>query len=88
MITEDLELDEIRFLKDQIMYNIYQKILNSPKSASQISFECNIPRSTVYRKLKYLYEKKLVDVSGAMIDDKHRTKLFKKKSKKLTFKNY
>jgi len=83
MTTSDLEAWKIRFFKDEIMMNIFQKIMKSPKSASQISFECDIPLPTVYRKLKNLYEKNLVDISGTMVNDKHRTKLYKKSKKKI-----
>lgn len=82
-MIRDLESWKINFFKDEMMTNIFQKIKNSPKSANQISFECDIPLPTVYRKLKKLNEKDLIDISGAMINDKHRTKLYKIKPKKL-----
>ena len=81
-MISDLESWKINFFNDEILMNIFQKIKDSPKSASQISFECDIPLPTVYRKLKKLYDKNLVDLSGTMINDKHRTKLYKIKSKK------
>lgn len=87
MTSNDLEAWKTKLFKDEITMNIFQKISHSPKSANQISYECDIPLATVYRKLKNLDEKKLVDISGTMVNDKHRTKLYKKKSLKLDWEN-
>jgi predicted transcriptional regulator len=45
---------------------IIGSVQNSPKSAKQISEECNIPRSTVYKKLKILQDKNLIQTKGIL----------------------
>ncbi len=79
MTTRDLDSWKIKYFKDEIMMNVFQSLIDSPKTATQISFECDIPISTVYRKLKDLREKKLLHVSGFLNDNERRTKLYKKK---------
>ncbi len=81
MTTREFDSWKIKFFKDEIMMNIFQSIIKSPKSATQISFECDIPISTVYRKLRDLREKKLLHISGFLNDHERRTKLYKKRIK-------
>lgn len=68
---------EIQFFKDGYMMKVFETLLDSPKSAEQISDECNIPRSTVYRKLKDLKEKKLIKTNGT-IENGTRIRVYKK----------
>lgn len=48
------------------LLKIIESVQNSPKSAQQISEECNIPRSTVYKKLKILQDKNLIQTKGIL----------------------
>lgn len=45
-----MESWKIKFFKDMYMMKVFESVHNSPKSAQQISEECNISRSTVYKK--------------------------------------
>ena len=47
---------KIDFYKDTHMVKIFESLIDSPKTAQQISEHCNIPKSTVYRKLRKLEE--------------------------------
>ena len=84
MTTRDLDSWKIKYFTDEVMLTVIQSIINSPKSATQISFECDIPISTVYRKLRDLRGKKLLHVSGFLNEhEQRRTKLYKKRNQKL-----
>ena len=83
MTTRDLDSWKIKYFTDEVMMTVIQSIINSPKTATQISFECDIPISTVYRKLRVLREKKFLHVSGFLNDRERRTKLYKKRNQKL-----
>jgi predicted transcriptional regulator len=48
------------------LLKIIESVQNSPKSAQQISKECNIPRSTVYKKLKILQDQNLIQAKGIL----------------------
>lgn len=64
MLTGSLEEHEIEMILQIVSDRYYRKILHSmierPKSAFEISSECDILVSTVYRKLKMLKEFKIV----------------------------
>jgi len=47
--------------------------LDEPRTADEISEQCDIPRSTVYRKLDVLTEASLVDESTEVRTDGHHT---------------
>jgi DNA-binding transcriptional ArsR family regulator len=49
------------------------KALGEPMTASEISEECDIPRSTAYRKLELLSEASLVDERVEVRSDGHHT---------------
>ena len=63
---------------------VLESLTKSPKSAQEISLETIVPLSSVYRKLKLLEEKKLVQISGDIRIVKSgkicRIRLYKKSS--------
>lgn len=67
---------EIKFYKDRYMAKIFASIVDSPKTAQQISDDCSIPRSTVYRKLKKLEEDQIILRKGK-IENGVRNRLYK-----------
>lgn len=73
---------EFQFFTDRYMMKVFESVLDSPKSAEQISDECHIPRSTVYRKLRDLEEKHLLQRKGT-IENGKRTRIYKKKNQRL-----
>ncbi|KEQ57443.1 hypothetical protein SCCGRSA3_00237 [Marine Group I thaumarchaeote SCGC RSA3] len=68
-----------KFFSDEQTMTILQSLIDSPKSAQQLSHECNIPISSVYRKLQILKEKQLLVTSGSVTDDGVKTIFFQKK---------
>jgi predicted transcriptional regulator len=67
---------KVEFYKDQYMAKIFASIVNAPKTAQQISEECSIPRSTVYRKLRKLEESQVILRKG-IIENGVRNRLYK-----------
>ena len=59
----------IRVVSDQFSIKIITSIINNSKTAIEISKETSIPISTVYRRLKFLQENKLIKVSGGINKD-------------------
>lgn len=82
IIFEDMEPLNIE-QSDKNVMKIFQTVLEVPKTAQQISNDCKIPISTVYKKLKELENKKLVRISGA-IKDGARYRLYQTSPKNLT----
>jgi predicted transcriptional regulator len=68
---------QIQFFNDKKMMKIFQTLLDTPKTSRQISYECNMPIATVYRKLKSLENKRLVKTSGT-INNGIRNRLYQK----------
>ena len=56
-------------LSDQFCLSILTSIINQPKTAVVVAKETGIPISTVYRRLQFLQENKLLKVSGGINKD-------------------
>ena len=67
------------FFKDKKLMNVLSLIVNTPKSAKEISSECNLPINTVYKKLYLMYQKGLLKTSGNITDDGVKTRKFAKR---------
>lgn len=68
----------MKIVTDDKVLRILDSISDSAKSAKEISDSCNLPISTVYRKIRILREKEFLSVSGT-INDGVRNYLFRKK---------
>lgn len=68
-------------LSDSYCRTILQSIKYAPKSCMEISAECRIPISTVYRRTQYLHDQKLVHTSGSISDDGKKYFLYKSRVK-------
>jgi predicted transcriptional regulator len=64
-------------------------MIDSPKSASQISDETKIPLTTIYRKLHSLLGENLIRISGQIAENGKKNFLYKSKLKSfhITFTN-
>ena len=71
-------------LSDSYCRLILKNIKNIPKSCMEISAECKIPISTVYRRIQQLQDQNLVHVSGTISDDGKKFFLYKSKIKSLS----
>ena len=71
IIIDDRDKMQIfaRVISDQFSLKIITSIINNPKTAVVIAKETNIPISTVYRRLQFLQENKLLKVSGDINKD-------------------
>lgn len=66
-------------LSDQYCRMILRSIKSTPKSCMDISAECRIPISTVYRRMQELHDQKLVQTSGVIGDDGKKFLLYQSK---------
>jgi len=71
----------LEILSDKYCRDILQSIMNKSKSAVEITAECSIPMSTVYRRIQTLHDNKLVRTSGTITEDGKRLFLYKSKIK-------
>lgn len=62
----DNQQDIFKIIFERDTKRILESIMDSPKSANQIIFECNIAQSTAYRKLKRLLGLNIVRVKYVM----------------------
>ena len=70
-------------LSDKYCKQILKNTIKKPKSAMMISYDENIPLSTVYRKLQKLYDGKLLTISGALNIDGKKHFLYMSKIKNI-----
>ena len=80
---ERIEIDnegkswQIEFFEDRWLMKIFISLMNNPKSAKQICQETKIPISSVYRRIKKLEQKELLERSGAISTDGVKTFFYK-----------
>jgi predicted transcriptional regulator len=67
------------FFKDNKLMSVLSSIMEAPKSAKEISSDCNLPISTVYKKLHLLYQKGFLNTSEDVSNDGVKTRKFAKK---------
>src|SRR5690348_14569410 len=68
-------------LADKYSRAILEATMDSPKSAIELSAECQIPISTAYRRVQELHDNKLLGISGSINDDGKKYFLYKSKIK-------
>ncbi len=66
---------------DKYCRAILESTSELPKSAKQLSQECNVPISTAYRRIQQLHDHKLLSISGTISEDGKRFFLYKSKIK-------
>ena len=59
----------LQIISDQFCMGIVSSIIDRPKTAVEISKVTNIPISTVYRRLQFLQEHKMLKTSGGLNKD-------------------
>ena len=59
----------LQILSDQFCMGIVSSIIETPKTAVEIAKLTNIPISTVYRRLQFLQEHKMLKTSGGLNKD-------------------
>ena len=71
----------LEILADEYCRTILTVIMDKPKSAIEISTETKIPISTIYRRLQFLHDNKLLGISGSISDDGKKYFLYKSRVK-------
>lgn len=66
-------------ISDESIRKILISITDIPKSVIEISSEQNIPLRTVYRKIQFLFDNKLLKISGAITESGKKFFLYKSK---------
>ena len=59
----------LQILSDQFCMGIISSIIDSPRTAVEIAKVTSIPISTVYRRLQFLQENKMLKTSGGLNKD-------------------
>ena len=67
---------QIKFFGDRWLMQIFVSLMNTPKSAKQISQETEITINSVYRRLKKLERRGLLERSGIITHDGGKTFLY------------
>ncbi len=71
----------LRIIADKYSRAILEATMDSPKSAIELSADCQIPISTAYRRVQELHDNKLLRISGSINDDGKKYFLYKSKVK-------
>ncbi len=82
---EEPEIKEsfLEILSDKYCRAILEAIMDTPKSAIEVSREKIIPLSTVYRRIQQLHDSKMIRTSGIITDEGKRLFLYKSKIKEV-----
>ena len=59
----------LQILSDQFCMGIISSIIEQPKTAVEIAKSTSIPISTIYRRLQFLQENKMLKTSGGLNKD-------------------
>lgn len=78
-IDDDKKDAILEILSDRYCRAIIESTMNAPKSAIEVSAECKIPISTVYRRLQSLHDNRLLAISGAITTEGKKHFLYKSK---------
>ena len=78
-VEEDQKDMYLECLSNESIRKILISITDVPKSVIEISNEQNIPLRTVYRKIQFLYDNKLLKISGAITESGKKFFLYKSK---------
>ena len=82
---EEPEIKEsfLEILSDKYCRAILEAIMDTPKSAIEVSREKIIPLSTVYRRIQQLHDSKMIRTSGVITEEGKRLFLYKSKIKEV-----
>ena len=82
---EEAEIKEsiLEILSDKYCRSILEAIMDTPKSAIEVSREKVIPLSTVYRRIQQLHDSKMIRTSGVITEEGKRLFLYKSKIKEV-----
>jgi len=94
-VLNQLNIDEperkevfLEILSDKYCRFILESIMDTSKSAIEISHEKKIPLSTVYRRIQQLHDAHMIRTSGIITDEGKRLFLYKSKIKEVNTRLY
>jgi len=73
----------LEILSDKYCRAILESVMDTPKSAIEVSREKDIPLSTVYRRVQQLHDSKMIRTSGVITDEGKRLFLYESKIKEV-----
>ena len=76
---EDLKDTLLTILSDKPSRMILDTILDVPKSILEISNDTQVPLRTVYRKIQFLHDSRMLKISGTITDNGKKYFLYKSK---------
>ncbi len=80
---EDKKSCLLEVVSDKYTRSILDAIMDKPKTCLEVSRECRIPISTVYRRMQFLHDNKLVTPSGSFNEDGKKYFMYKSKVKEI-----
>lgn len=83
-IDDDKKGVILGIMSDRYCRAIIEATMSAPKAAIEISAECKIPISTVYRRLQILHDNKLLAISGSITQEGKKHFLYKSRVKAMT----
>lgn len=83
-IDDDKKGIILGIMSDRYCRAIIESTMTVPKAAIEISAECKIPISTVYRRLQILHDNKLLAISGSITQEGKKHFLYKSKIKAMS----
>ena len=75
--------DLLEIVSDKYCRSILNAIMDKPKSAVELTRECKIPISTVYRRIQRLHDAKMLNTSGQISEEGKKFFLYKSKIKEI-----
>ena len=83
-IDDDRKGVILGIMSDKYCRAILEATMTTPKAAIEISAECKIPISTVYRRLQVLHDSKLLAISGSITQEGKKHFLYKSRIKAMS----
>lgn len=83
-VDDDRKDTILEIMSDKYCRAIIESTMSVPRSAIEISSECKIPISTVYRRLQNLHDSRLLGISGSITSEGKKHFLYKSKVKAMT----
>jgi predicted transcriptional regulator len=73
----------LEIVSDKYCRSILNAIMDKPKSAVELTRECKIPISTIYRRIQALHDAKMLNTSGQISEEGKKFFLYKSKVKEI-----
>ena len=80
---EPMKDNLLEIVSDKYCRSILKAIMEKPKSAMELTRECNIPISTIYRRIQMLHDAKMLYMSGNISEEGKKFFLYKSKIKEI-----